>query len=1297
MVALKKISRWALYFIALILALIIIALAVVRFVIFPHIDDYKERIAAKASQILGQKVAIGNIETGWDKASPHVALKNVDVFDAENRPALRFKNVEATLSWLSVPLMQPRLSNLVVHQPELTIRREADGKIFLAGINLAGESKPAFANWLLSQSEVRVENANLVWLDELRQAPTLLLYKINLTLENPAWRSVFGQHIVNITATPSVGTTKPLIASGSFVGRDVSQFKNWRGQLDLQAQETDLTAWKPWLDYPFDLQSGTGNSQVWLKFAKNHINEVKAKVTLTDVSAKLNQAAAPFVAEHFSGLLNWSQDATKSTFDAKYIKLQASGGLNIDGASGHVTQSTKNNKPWIDAAINLNQFNLVSIKQLQTFAALPQEITDELAAFTPRGELRDIALTWVGEPQKPNSYSVKSQFKALGMNAHDKIPGFENLTGSIDADEDGGRIDLASSNATLDLKGILRWPIPLTQASGRIRWKTNRQANGEYKPFISIQNLALSNPHIAGTVSASYDMNGTKGGYLDLTGQFGKGNAKYAPFYYPIILGKPTLHWLDTSVLAGKAEDVHVTVKGNLADFPYVNKQNLLDQKLGLFRVTAKISDALLEYGTGWPVIEGLDLDMLFEGKRMELNANKGHIFSNKIIKSKTEIPQLDADNPMLLITSEVEGSVVDGVKFVNESPVKLVTLGFTDDLKTAGNGKLNLELKIPMQHLEASKYKGAYKISDGTIYANADVGLPELSKINGVLNFTENSLNTQNVESEILGGPAKLSLRTGSDKIIHVSASGHISDAGIKKVVANALTEALQGSTDWTGDITIKKPLVDLNIRSNLAGMAIQMPAPLGKSVTQAIALTIDKKQSSPHDDNIEVNYGNVVSAKILRNDKDGKLALDRGDIGVNMAAQQPTEAGLSMHGKLDYVNVDEWLALLNQPNEKTAKAPININKADISVQKFDIFNRRLNALRIVAKPSDTGLQMAIESQEITGNAEWQGAKNSTDGGKIIARLKNLTIPSNSEVNKNEVNKNLAKKDIKRLNNKYPALDVTAENFQLGNKRLGGLELNAFENNEDWVIQKLKISNPDSTLIADGTWHNWTRNPNSSLKFALNVSNIGNTLRRFGQPDAVKGGEADIIGQLQWPGSPHEFETNGLSGTFKLDASKGQVLKVQPGVGRLLGLLSLQSLPRRLSLDFRDLFSDGFAFDKISATAKIDNGIMRSDDFFMTGPAAEAKIKGETNLQKETQNLKIKVRPHISDSLSLAALAGGPIAGAAAFVAQKLLKDPFNKIIQSEYVITGTWDNPHEVESPDEVKKPTIESPLKP
>ncbi|HSF71570.1 MAG TPA: AsmA-like C-terminal region-containing protein, partial [Methylotenera sp.] len=589
------------------------------------------------------------------------------------------------------------------------------------------------------------------------------------------------------------------------------------------------------------------------------------------------------------------------------------------------------------------------------------------------------------------------------------------------------------------------------------------------------------------------------------------------------------------------------------------------------------------------------------------------------LIKSKTEIAQLDADWPILRIVSDVEGPVTEGIKFVNESPVKLVTQGFTDGLKAAGTGKLHLELNIPMEDLDAAKYTGAYKVSNGTIFANEDIGLPALTKLNGTLSFTESGLTAQNISTEILGGPAQFSLKTSADKVIRVSANGRLNDAGIKKLAANALVDQIQGNADWTGEITIKKPLLDAKIQSNLVGMAINLPPPFNKPANQSMSLTLDKKQQSSSYDSINIAYGNMISAKLLRTDQAGKLVIERGDIGVNMPAEISNQSGLSVHGKLDYVNADDWLALFNQAPKKAGAGPLKISKADVAIQKLDVFGRSLNALKVTAQPNSTGLKMAIESQEITGDAEWQVISTEHTSGKIIARLKNLTIPASTENKSSETgtkgNTEVANKEIRKLANGYPALDVTADNFQLGNKKLGSLALNAFENNDDWVIQKLNISNPDSTLTADGTWQNWTRNPNTSLNFALKVTNIGKALLRFGQPDAVKGGKAEIAGRLGWAGSPHEFETTSLSGSFTLEASKGQVLKVQPGVGRFFGLLSLQSLPRRLTLDFRDLFSDGFAFDKISANAKIDNGILRSDDFFMTGPAAEAKIKGETNL----------------------------------------------------------------------------------
>lgn len=1290
MIIIKKTFRWLIYAILLILSLMIITAALVRFVVFPNIDTYKDDIASKITEKIGLKTTIGNIITGWDGISPQVIISEIDIYDKRNHSALHLNNVKGTFSWLSIPTLQPHLSYISISDPTLKIHRTKDGHLYIAGIAIGGDGTPDFPNWILSQAHIRIKNATVVWQDDLRQAPPLSLNKAYLTLRNPAWRKIFGQHLYSISALPSSGTTEPVTINGSFFGRDISKIKTWKGTANIETKNINLTAWKSWLDYPIDLQSGHGDAAISLDFSDALLDKIKAEVDLQNVTGRISKDKEPFNANQLSGTLSWEKAKNATTLTAQNIKLSAENELNIEGGSGFISYTSKDGEPWINASLQLNTFSLNFLKKIQQVVTIPERFNQALNTLSPQGKLNGLELSLQGNPANPNHYRIASTFDKLSITPYQNIPGLQQVSGQIDANEDYGTITLDTQNAAVDLAGILRWPIPLKTLTGKITWSNK----GRLK--IVANSIKLSNEHIHGTVNASYDMNGIKGGYIDINGEFEDGNAKFAPFYYPLIMGKDTMDWLDSSILSGKANDIRLNVKGHLDDFPYVDKQNKPDPDVGIFKVTARITDAVLEYGKSWPKIQGVGLDMLFEGNSMELNADKGTIYGIKITKGKVTIPELNTygkNNQMLIIEGLAEGPAADGIDFINNSPVKEVTLGFTDDLKTAGTGKLNLNLNIPLNNIEAATYKGQYTIQNGLMYANERMGLPEISNLSGQLNFDQSGINAEHIQAEILGGPVQFSLNTASDQTINIDADGTVTDTGIRNFASNMFTQALKGSTNWSADIAIKKPVINMHIQSDLTGLAINLPVPIGKSSEQAAKLAITKAQPTSAQDQIELTYNNAVSALFLRTEKNGDLIFDRGNIAINTAAKLPEESGLSLNGEFDYINADEWMDLANVSNDKTVSTDkpsttLKIDTANISIRQLEVFNRTLNAISIKSIPKRQYLQFNIDSQEIAGNIEWYAAKTAEETGKIIANLKKLHIPASNIKEEDKAED----KEIKRLNKKYPALDIQAEDFKLGEKQLGTLELKAFEVNEDWVIEQLKISNPDNVLLAEGRWHNWTRNPNTNLEFSLAANDIGKTLKRFGQPDTVKGGVALVSGKLQWPGSPHQFKKDGLNGSFTLGASKGQVIKIQPGVGRLLGLLTLQSLPRRLTLDFRDLFSEGFAFDVISATAKIENGVMHSDDFFMTGPAAETEIKGDINLNNETQNLRVKVVPHISDTLSLAALAGGPIAGAAAFVAQKILKDPLNKIAQSEYVITGTWDKPVEVGATkeNETKKPS-------
>jgi uncharacterized protein (TIGR02099 family) len=1292
--SLLRLYRIALLLTTIIIVIFLTAALVIQFYVFPSINQYKDKIANYATQAAHQKVVIGNIKASWQGINPHLSLSNIDLYDTENRPALALKDTDISFSWLSIPLLEPHLANFTIRSPELTIRRNLNGGIFVAGISMQGQSKPDLPNWLLRQSQLDVINAKVIWLDEMRNAPALSLEKLNLQVVSPPWKSFIKNHRVTLSAIVSAGTNEPITINANVYGNDINRLSEWYGSLETKLKNANVVAFKPWFDYstithPINLQSGVGSTDTTIEFAKNQVQSVTSNVALDNVKLLLKANTAPLILNKLVGELDWKNSATEQSFNVSHLTLNTSNGLTLKDAAGGYTKTQQGNEKF---NLKLARIDLAFIKAYLVQLPLPTEISQKVNNLSPTGKLDNLLLSWEGKQSITKKYQLNAKFNGLGILAYEKTPGFNNLAGEIKANQSSGKVTLNTQNAKLDFKDVLRWPIPVDKLVGDISWSIN-----DKETTIKASQLNIRSQHLAGTLNAEYLMDGNKGGYLDLTGKFGNGNAKYAAFYYPTILGKDTLHWLDTSILSGSAEDINLTVKGRLADFPFVDSNNNLNAKLGLFRVSAKISNSTLEYGTDWPVIEGLGLDLLFEGKRMELNANTGHIYGNQIVKSKTTIAQLDADSPILNIESELKGPTAEAIKFVNKSPVSSVTLGFTDDLKTSGQGKLNLGLKIPLQNLDSAQYKGLYQIINGSMDSES---IPALTKINGALAFTESSLSAKNINANAFGSPVVVNIDSGKDKVVHVTAKGRLNDEAIKQVLLDQDpvnrswvkgANYISGSTDWVSDITIQKPVVTINVHSDLIGITSLLPAPFNKAANERWNIRIDKKQDASTD-TITMSLASKLAAKIVRTGANNNLQIDRGSIRLN--ANTASNAinnneltsnvelgnvkGLQVYGNLDYLDADAWRHVIQDFSGPSKQAPaIAIQKLAIKINALDIFGRRINQLKISNSLNKDGLHANIQSKEISGDLQWL----SQDNGKLIARLSNLTIPEPTP-NRTQTSKEVAAKEFYKLEQDYPSLDITADNFEFNKKNFGVLELIAYPQKDNWNIQKLKLNTPDSQISAEGQWNNWVRNPNTSLSITWDIKNLGKTLRNMGYPDTIKGGDGTLIGQLNWPGSPHEFNPAGMNGNFQLAMNKGQILKVQPGVGRLLGLLSLQSLPRRLTLDFRDLFSNGFAFDKIDATVKIDKGVMRSDNFVMSGPAADVNIKGETNLQKETQHLTVKVLPHISDSLSLAALAGGPLAGAVAFLAQKILKDPLNKIASSEYEIIGTWDNPQEVSS---------------
>jgi uncharacterized protein YhdP len=260
------------------------------------------------------------------------------------------------------------------------------------------------------------------------------------------------------------------------------------------------------------------------------------------------------------------------------------------------------------------------------------------------------------------------------------------------------------------------------------------------------------------------------------------------------------------------------------------------------------------------------------------------------------------------------------------------------------------------------------------------------------------------------------------------------------------------------------------------------------------------------------------------------------------------------------------------------------------------------------------------------------------------------------------------------------PALSIVADRYTFGGSDLGRLELRAVNEPKGWRLDKLELAAPEGTLSASGLWEPVPRGSGrTNLTVRADVKDIGRYLERFGHPDTVAKGTATLDGTLQWAGPVYRIDYPSLTGALDVKAAKGQFVKVRSGMGNLIGMLSLQSLPRRISLDFRDVFSDGFVFDSIAGSAKIVKGVASTDDLAMTGPAANVAIVGRADLAQETQNITVRVVPAVGDNVALAAGLAliNPIVGAGALIAQQLFKDPIGQMFAFEFQISGSWEDP--------------------
>ncbi|PKO48170.1 MAG: TIGR02099 family protein [Betaproteobacteria bacterium HGW-Betaproteobacteria-4] len=1246
------------------LAFVVLILAL-RYAVLPKIGDYQSEIERAVTQAVGLPVKIGHIEARWRGLNPDLVLDEVMVADRQGAPAFTLARIEGVLSWHTLWRLRPTLALLVFDRPVLHIRRETNGKITVAGVDTEGESDPAFGEWVLQQRRIRIRDATIVWDDRLRKAPPLVLEDLQLALDNSGRRHRFG-----LSAAPPDELAARVDIRGEVKGDLGEALENLSGRLFVELDYADLAGWRAWLDYPVHLPRGRGALRVWGDLGDG-TGKLTADVALEDVHMRLGRQLPELELASMRGRIAGQYKADAWMVAGHQVELQTQDGIRIAPSDFKVEWQRDAATATVNGNSSASFLDLAVLGRLAAYLPLDAQSRGLLLRHRPQGRIAELRASWTLEGEKLSRYSLRAGFRDMGIEADRYFPGAGGVSGSIDLTEKGGDLRLDSGVSSLSLPAIFPEPdIALDALKVKASWK-----NSPHGTDIQLDKLEFAGPDAAGSAQGTYRYTGDGPGEIDLTASIERGEGRAVWRYMPHAVNAAARNWIRRGIVGGRGYDGKLILKGNLKDFPF------RDGKGGRFIVTAKATGAKVDYADGWPVIDDIDADMSFD-TGMRIKASKGRILGATLADVKVDIPDFEAHEEMLLVRGTARGPTGEFLRFIEESPVTEKIDRFTEGMKAAGNGSLKLELDIPLRHALDTRMRGDYRFLNNQLQPLA--GLPPLTQVNGRLLLTENTVASQDIAGQVFGGPLKVQVRSAAEKVA-VVATGTAAIGEVSRHFGWPLINHLSGNAAWKADIGIRRRNADVVVESDLLGISSPLPEPLNKNAMTALPLRIERTAPDAEREQYRITLGQVGQGLVVRrlgNWERGVLAVGEGELRL-------PDKGLAVRVATPRIDADAWRNFLPEGAAGGDGNGLALSVVTLKTPQLHLFDRDYNQVEVSLRPQDSGWQIGLNTREAVGNVFWKSAGE----GWVEGNFKRLVVRPAAE----------AAEGTSSLINTLPGMSLTVDNFFVGDKALGRLELKARNDKGAWHLDHLNLENPDGGLKGKAVWNN-TGASHTRLDFELNARDMGKLLDRLGYADSVRRGKAKMTGDLKWNGPLTDIHYPSLTGQMTVEAEKGQFNKLEPGVGKLLGLISLQSLPRRLTLDFRDIFSDGLAFDSIEGKLSIRQGVMRTvDPLRIYGPSAQIEMQGETDLKAETQDMQVVVRPELGGLAAVGAAAlVNPVVGAAALVANTVLQKPLNRLFSYRYHVTGTWADPQvdktgesapEATSPPEVGGQPVES----
>lgn len=1322
-------ARWSLGLLLTAWLVLLAAWSALHWVIVPRIAEFRPQLEARATQILGVPVRIGAIGAHSSGMIPSFELTDVQLFDAQGREALRLPRVLAALSPRS--LWHFGFEQLYIDRPELSIRRTVDGKITVAGLDFsptAGTGNDA-VEWFFSQIEFAIHDGTILWTDELRAAPALALKQVELVVRNRG-----RHHDMRVDATPPALWGERFHVLGKFqqplLSRHKGQWQDWEGQLYAALPRVDVSELRRYADVGVDLHQGNGAVTAWVDVSRGEVVGAVADVALAEVVVTLGADLQALDLQSVQGRFSGRVLASGFEFSTQSLQFDTRDGLHWPGGNISVQYLGAEGRMPARGELKADKLDLAALTQIANRLPIDPAHRATLMAFAPKGLVQQIKASWQGPLEALSQYEVKGQVSQLELASVAGGPGIRGAAIEFDLNQSAGRASISLANGAVALPDLFEDPtIPVTQFSAEAKW----QINGQHLA-LQLPNVKFSNADAQGEAQIKWETSDPATslghtrfpGVLDLQATLSRADGTRVYRYLPLVIPKPVRDYLHNALAAGTSSNVKFKVKGDLYNMPFENP------KLGEFKITADVKNASYAFvprsiqspgELPWPALTQLSGELVVDRMQLQVKgaqARMGAKAGVQISKVEALIPNLK--HAIVSVNAEARGVLEEGLGIVNGSPLGPMIGNALGRAVASGNADFKLKLSLPIATIDKSTVQGSVTLAGNDIQISPDT--PKLSRSRGVVSFTENGFSIAGGQARMLGGDVRLEGGTVLPPIASrapaptvIRASGTVSAEGLRQAkelgFVARLAQSASGSAAYSAVLGFRQGAPELLVTSNLQGLALSLPEPLKKSAEAALpfrletALVRESLLPGPGGavrlrDQLTLDLGRLASIVYVRDLSGPEPRVLRGSIGVGLtppeSAPMPDD-GVVANINLNAFDLDAWGSALSQAagsSLTSAAAPLGYlpTRMAVRARELTLGGRKLN--RVVVGSSREGYlwKANLDASELNGYLEYRQPSDA-GAGRVFARLARLTIGPGAAT------------DVEALLDEQPAsipaLDIVVDDFELRGKRLGRVEVEAVNRGtgpttresggREWRLNKFNIITPEAVLTATGNWASVGAQSSAArsaaarstavrrrtvMNFKLNISDAGELLSRLGMKGVVRKGQGKMEGQVAWLGSPLTLDYPSMTGAFSINVEAGQFLKADPGMAKLLGVLSLQALPRRLTLDFKDVFSDGFSFDFLRGDVAIDQGIAKTNNLQMKGVNAAILMEGRADLAKETQDLKVVVVPEINaGTASLIATVINPAVGLGTILAQLFLRRPLMEAATQEFHIDGAWADP--------------------